>query len=247
MEKTTPFDLNHAIKRWRETLAQSPAFRSENLDELETHLRDSVVDLQSRGLSPGEAFVIATKRVGNNEALEREFGRVNGKSVWLDRVLWMLIGIQVWGLASGLMASIARTTFALGWQGIDYNVEAGGMALPVSLFGLVQVLALAASIGLCWWLIFLKGGAFHARVAPWLQRRATFVACCIAFSVLAVLVKALSSSLTALLVWSSGPKVVGEAMLYSSYSELWVTPFQFAALVAATLVVARRRLSPGWA
>jgi hypothetical protein len=148
MEKTTPFDLNHAIKRWRETLAQSPAFRSENLDELETHLRDSVVDLQSRGLSPGEAFVIATKRVGNNEALEREFGRVNGKSVWLDRVLWMLIGIKVWGLASVLMASIARTTFALGWQGIDYNVEAGVMALPVSLFGLVQVLSFAASIGL---------------------------------------------------------------------------------------------------
>jgi hypothetical protein len=94
MEKTTPFDLNHAIKRWRETLAQSPAFRSENLDELESHLRDSVVDFQNRGLSPEEAFAIATGRIGNSEALEREFGRVNGKSVWLDRVLWMLIGIQ---------------------------------------------------------------------------------------------------------------------------------------------------------
>ena len=49
METTsTPFDLNQAIQQWRDGLAQSPAIRGENLDELEVHLRDSVATLQAR-------------------------------------------------------------------------------------------------------------------------------------------------------------------------------------------------------
>ena len=51
METTTSFDLNRAIQSWRENLAQSPAFRGENLNELESHLRDSVATWQARGLS----------------------------------------------------------------------------------------------------------------------------------------------------------------------------------------------------
>src|SRR5262245_55051661 len=69
METTTSFNLNHAIQRWRENLCQSPAFCSENLDELEVHLRDSVMCLQSRGLSEDEAFLVAVRRLGQADAL----------------------------------------------------------------------------------------------------------------------------------------------------------------------------------
>src|ERR1051325_853206 len=65
MEATTPFDLNQAIQRWRENLGQSPAFRRENLFELESHLRDSVATLQRQGLSDEEALMVATKRLGS--------------------------------------------------------------------------------------------------------------------------------------------------------------------------------------
>jgi len=106
------FDLNHAIQNWRESLAQSPALRAENLNELESHLRDSIATLQVRGLSTEEAFMVAAKRIGESEGLEREFRKVNKASAWLDRLLWMLIGIQVWGLTSGLIDSIARNGFA---------------------------------------------------------------------------------------------------------------------------------------
>src|ERR1043165_8539789 len=58
MEATTPFDLNQAIQRWRENLGQSPAFRSENLFELESHLRDSIATLQRQGLSDEEALLV---------------------------------------------------------------------------------------------------------------------------------------------------------------------------------------------
>src|ERR1017187_9086718 len=98
MENQTSFDLNLAIQRWREELGQSPAFHSENLNELESHLCDSIATLQTRGLSAEEAFIIATRRIGKGGSLEMEFAKVNRRTVWLDRALWMLIGVQIWGL-----------------------------------------------------------------------------------------------------------------------------------------------------
>ena len=52
MENQTAFDLNQAIQRWRENLANSPAFRSENLNELESHLRDSISTLETGACTP---------------------------------------------------------------------------------------------------------------------------------------------------------------------------------------------------
>jgi hypothetical protein len=102
METTTPFDLNQAIQQWRETLAQSPAFRNENLYELETHMRDSIGTLRRLGLSDEESLLIAKRRLGNVSQLESEFAKENAKSIWLDRALWILLGVQLWGLASVL-------------------------------------------------------------------------------------------------------------------------------------------------
>lgn len=102
MEATTPFDLNQAIQRWRENLGQSPAFRSENLFELESHLRDSVARLQRQELSDEEAFLVATKRLGPPATLETEFAKQNVQLVWLDRALWVLVGAQIWGIAQAV-------------------------------------------------------------------------------------------------------------------------------------------------
>jgi len=106
METTTSFNLNRAIQQWRENLAQSPAICSENLDELETHLRDSVAILQTRNLSDEESFLVATKRVGSGVTLGREFGKVNAVNIWVERCLWALIVMQIWTLFQGLFASI---------------------------------------------------------------------------------------------------------------------------------------------
>lgn len=83
-------------------MGQSPAFRSENLYELETHLRDAIAPLRGSGLSDEEAFIIAAKRLGKNSQLEAEFAKQNRRSVWLDRALWILLGAQLWTVASVL-------------------------------------------------------------------------------------------------------------------------------------------------
>jgi len=113
MENSTQFDLNEAMRQWREDLSASAVFRPADLDELEFHLRDSVAALQTKGLSAREAFWLAKSRVGTNEALDCEFGKVNAKQVWLNRALWMVIGwlaIRTLSCLGSVLVNLAAVT-----------------------------------------------------------------------------------------------------------------------------------------
>jgi hypothetical protein len=242
MENTTSFDLNRAIQQWRENLGQSPAFRSENLNELESHLSDSIATLQTRGLSAEEAFLIASRRIGKGGSLEMEFAKVNRRIVWLDRTLWMLIGVQIWGLVSGLIGSVARNALTLGWRS-PYNKESA-LTFPITLFALAQVLVIAASLIFCWWLVVRKGERLGARLTPLLKRRSTLVATCAGLCLLSLIVYSLSSGMQMVLIRSKfvGLEALNTASLYFSYSRLIVWPIQVVTMIILTLALARKRL-----
>jgi len=94
MENQTSFDLSDAIQKWRRNLAQSDAFDSNDLDELEAHLRDAIPALQAAGLSSEESFLIASRRIGTRHALESEFGKINARQAWLNRP-WLAGLLQI--------------------------------------------------------------------------------------------------------------------------------------------------------
>ena len=103
MENISEFDLNIALRQWLARFGQSPQIKVENLKELESHVRDSVVQLQCKGLSSEESFLVATHRVGNPEKLEPEFAKVNRNPrnliihglilIFFSIVCWFLWGI----------------------------------------------------------------------------------------------------------------------------------------------------------
>jgi signal peptidase I len=138
MEKQTSFDLSDAIQKWRRNLAQSAAFDSNDLDELEAHLRDAIPALQAAGLSSEESFLIASRRLGTRDALESEFGKINAGQAWLNRP-WL----------AGLLQIV---TPGLG------NLYSGrplhGLILHVAVQGIVLFLALAL-LWLSWPMNFL--------------------------------------------------------------------------------------------
>jgi len=109
MENQTTFDLNLAIRRWREDLARSSAMRIENLDELESHLRDSIDRLRAHELSEEEAFLVATLRLGKVQKLEQEFRKVNGSGASLERTLWVFIAVQLWLFVSCSCTTLVST------------------------------------------------------------------------------------------------------------------------------------------
>jgi hypothetical protein len=90
------FDLNLSLNGWREQLRQGGRCRAEDIDELESHLREEMAKLERAGLSDEEAFFVSTRRLGGVDALCGEFEKVNASSVWLHRLRWMAVGMLVY-------------------------------------------------------------------------------------------------------------------------------------------------------
>ena len=106
MENQTRFDLNAAVKNWRQELAAQPPLTSDNRRELETHLRDALAELKARGLSDEESFWLARRRVGQPQQLGEEFVKADPAKVWRERVFWMLnafLLLNLWRQLAGSM------------------------------------------------------------------------------------------------------------------------------------------------
>ncbi len=76
------FEVEAHIRKWRGHLRASGYLGEEELDELESHLRDSVDELVACPLTPEEAFLVAVRRLGDAESLSREFAKVSPETVW---------------------------------------------------------------------------------------------------------------------------------------------------------------------
>ncbi|MFO1514896.1 MAG: hypothetical protein U1F83_18645 [Verrucomicrobiota bacterium] len=247
METTTSFDLNRAVQRWRESFAQSPAFRRENLDELESHLRDAIATLQTSGLSIEEAFLIGVKRIGRNASLETEFGKLNRKAIWLDRFLWMLIGYQVWGFISGTVGLITQEAVFFGMYRLGYNFHSAGgtnfYPLPVALFGLMQLVGFAGSLALCFWLFCRKGQPLGSWFGKWLHHRWSGAFTCGVLCLLFPIPGLISFGMRYLTITSLGPECLAALSVSQAYSSGFARLVTAAVFVWLTLFLARKRLA----
>ncbi len=75
------------IAEWRAYVAKAPAVNGRDVDELEAHLRDQIAELDGAGLAADEAFLIAVRRMGDLDALSREFAREHRGRLWKQLVL----------------------------------------------------------------------------------------------------------------------------------------------------------------
>ena len=74
--------LEEGIAEWRSYLRRRQAIHSVDVDELEDHLRSQTSALEEAGLTEDEAFLIAVKRIGDLDALSREFAREHSERLW---------------------------------------------------------------------------------------------------------------------------------------------------------------------
>lgn len=140
------FELESQIRKWRGHLRSSGAVGAEELEELESHLRDSIDDLTARGVTTEEAFLLSVRRMGDTDALSDEFAKVSTENLWRQLFVpapdepsrrrqrteaLIVIGLAILG---GLLAKIP----ALFGVGVD---EDGALAyvLNASLFVLPPV------------------------------------------------------------------------------------------------------------
>lgn len=238
----TPFDLNRAVQQWRENLGDSPALRRENLDELETHLRDSIANLNNRGLAEDEAFLIATRRLGGETVLGREFGKVNSQAVWLNRVLWMLVGIQLNACVGFFVHTITFGTAAL-----SVLPAANAIGLRTSpvlagvVFGAIHLLAFSAALAAVWWLVFRQTSRISAWCRSASNHRRGFtsfvVGCGILWLTLPIATFGTSFLMTRFLL----PTVAGKFYMGLNCGPALASLIEGAALILLTIVLARQQ------
>jgi hypothetical protein len=79
--------LEEQIAQWRSYLLRRQAIHSVDVAELEDHLREQVAGLVDVGLAPDEAFLVAVKRMGDLDALSREFALEHSERLWKQLVV----------------------------------------------------------------------------------------------------------------------------------------------------------------
>ncbi len=105
MENSSRFNLEAAISGWRNSLTGSSISR-ESLLELEAHLRDSIASQQAKGHSEEDAFALASYRLGQANHLEEEYAKAHQERLWFERILWMLLGAQLFSFLTQISGVI---------------------------------------------------------------------------------------------------------------------------------------------
>jgi hypothetical protein len=163
MENAPSFDLEATVLGWRDALRGSPALRDTDLDELEAHLRDSVLSLESSGRRPEEAFQIACQRLGSLQEIEREYCKVNRGRVWLDRCVWMLLGLLLFRVIGWLCGATSQLVV----HGLVGRVSPHWLGLVSSLADAGVTALLAVGF---WRLVTRRGRAVRGFIALCLTR-----------------------------------------------------------------------------
>jgi hypothetical protein len=96
-------ELETKIAEWRAKMLQALPHRYEAATELEEHLREHITALKAQGKSDDEAFALAQERVGEPQAIAREFERMPAE--WrpglillpmLGLILALFVGRYLW-------------------------------------------------------------------------------------------------------------------------------------------------------
>jgi hypothetical protein len=111
MEGDAMFDLDQQIVRWKSAFAKKAACSSDELLELESHLREEIAALVAAGRSEQEAFCESVARLGDPAKIGGEFAKNESRFVW-DGVA--LQGNSVAVILAGLAAILLG--FAVGMK-----------------------------------------------------------------------------------------------------------------------------------
>ena len=132
------FDLNEEIRKWRRAILENQTCTNSDLDELESHLRDEMAQLQDSSLSEQEAFWVAAHRLGDTGALAKEFAKVNESFLWRKRCFWATLGIASYLAAVHMSVANSRIYLWLGsLAGLKgYTLAIVESLVTIMLFGL---------------------------------------------------------------------------------------------------------------
>jgi hypothetical protein len=160
------FNLTQARTDWRSALESRQAFSAAQLEELDSHLEASLEDLQKRGLTPQESFMVSVHRLGGPASLAEEYQKVSSSPAWAIRAKWMLLGILSYLAA---LAVTRTSTEMVGFLALKLPQGHWRLAAMVSGFLLCSALGV--------WLLHRCLQGKFPRIPAWISRHPFGSAC----------------------------------------------------------------------
>ncbi len=102
------FDLERSVAEWKRSFQERGSLVDDSIEELESHLREAMIDFRRRGLSEEESFLIAAKRLGHPGVLGAEFEKNGFLGAKHERLAWMLsgyLGVSLCGICATALVS----------------------------------------------------------------------------------------------------------------------------------------------
>ncbi|MDD3904714.1 MAG: permease prefix domain 1-containing protein [Sphaerochaeta sp.] len=78
------FDLESQIRKWKTHLFSTGSIGYNDIEELESHVRDSIDELSEQGINTEEAFLLAVRRLGDVSVIHDEFSKLSTEDLWLQ-------------------------------------------------------------------------------------------------------------------------------------------------------------------
>jgi hypothetical protein len=95
------------ITNWRKTMTAARGMKSEALEELENHLRETIEQFQRTGMTETEAFQRAAAQIGPPPKITSEFEKLKQTTWWPVKAA---IALEVFAAVAVVMAMIVRSS-----------------------------------------------------------------------------------------------------------------------------------------
>lgn len=110
----TKFNLSKEIQNYLEKANQKQSITNSDAQEIKAHFYDSCNNLTRGGLSEEEAFIIAKKRIGNEETLATEYSKVN-PSIVTNRIwAYLILGFSFFQFLPQLYIILLKIVYSVG-------------------------------------------------------------------------------------------------------------------------------------
>ena len=186
------FNVDEQIRQWRRELNNAEVCHASDLEELEIHLRDEIKNLGDKGLSNEEAFVVASRRLGDRGSLTHEFAKVNAHALLARRILWICVGV----LAAMLIPRMAATiTHAAALGALTWGMTQQGLYILLPTIQTVSLVTGALAV-----IYLVKRHCDDSTPPPWRfspKKKASFFAALVGISLAILLSPPLLTAVTA--------------------------------------------------
>ena len=141
------FNLEQAISEWRQQMLAAGIKTPVPMEELESHLRDEIERQMNSGLSEAEAFRFAVQKIGQAQAVQNEFEKVEetkeGSRGKLFEVFFLVSALLI-PLSAGSQAFVFKDE---GFSEMTFSQQ-------------ISILTAAVSFSLLAWVVRLSHGKY---------------------------------------------------------------------------------------